>query len=231
MGEVNALLLSYIRSAILYLLLIVAVRLMGKRQLGEMEPSEFVMAMLLANLATIPMQDPALPLLSGLVPIFTVLAMELVLSWLSLRSIRFRKLLCGCPVILIENGVICQRNLGKTRVTLDELTEHLRENGILDLRTVRYAILETNGQISTVLYGKDRPATAGESGIAAEDEPLPYTIISDGTILPDNLRLAGKTRSWLEQTLRDCNCAVRDVFLLTVDENDTLYLCRKESPR
>ena len=228
MVEVSPLIIAYIRSAILYILLIAAVRLMGKRQLGEMEPTEFVMAMLLANLATIPMQDPALPLISGLVPIFTVLAMELVFSWLSLRSIRFRKLLCGCPVILIDDGKICQTNLSRTRITLDELTEHLRENGILDLKTVRYAILETNGQISTFLYGRDRPATAGESGIAARDESLPYTIISDGTILTENLRLSGKDRRWLDRLLQHWGCTAADVFLLTVDENDGLYFCRKD---
>lgn len=229
MGEVNTLLISYIRSTLLYLLLIISVRLMGKRQIGEMEPSEFVMAMLLANLAAIPMQDPALPLLSGLTPLLTVLALELILSWLSLRSIRFRKLLCGRPIILIENGTICQVNLGRTRITIDELTEHLRENGIMDLSTVQYAILETNGQISTFLYGKDRPATAKEAGIKAKNESLPYTIVSDGKVLSENLQLSGRDHNWLNKELRKVNCDVADIFLLTVDQTGNVYLCRKET--
>ena len=125
--EVDRLILSYVRTIILYLVLIMVIRLMGKRQIGQMEPSEFVVTMLVANLASIPMQDGAIPLYSGLVPILTVLGIELVLSAMSLRSIGLRKVLCGKPVILIETGRILQDNLRKTRVTLDELTGHLRE--------------------------------------------------------------------------------------------------------
>ena len=119
--------LSYIRTVILYLLLILVIRLMGKRQIGQMEASEFVVTMLVANLAAIPMQDAAIPLFTGLVPILTVLGVELVLSALSMKNLRFRKLLCGNPVILIENGNIIQRNLRRTRVTLDELSVYLRQ--------------------------------------------------------------------------------------------------------
>ena len=120
-------LLSYIRTIVLYLVLIAVVRMLGKRQIGQMEPAEFVVTMLVANLAAIPMQDAGLPLFSGLVPILTVLGVELLLSALSMRSVRFRRLLCGKPVILIENGKISQAALRATRVTLDELTGHLRE--------------------------------------------------------------------------------------------------------
>ena len=125
--------MSYVRTIALYLVLIVCVRLMGKRQIGEMEPTEFVVTMLLANLAAIPMQDGAIPLYSGLVPILTVLGSELVLSGLILYSVKFRQLLCGKPVILIENGKLVQDNLRRTRVTLDELTGHLREKDVLDI--------------------------------------------------------------------------------------------------
>ena len=128
--------MSYVRTIALYLVLIVCVRLMGKRQIGEMEPTEFVVTMLLANLAAIPMQDGAIPLYSGLVPILTVLGSELVLSGLILYSVKFRQLLCGKPVILIENGKLMQDNLRRTRVTLDELTGHLREKDVLDITAV-----------------------------------------------------------------------------------------------
>ena len=124
-------LVSYIRTIILYLVLIFGVRLLGKRQIGQLEPSEFVVAMLIADLASIPMQDPGLPLHSGLVPILTVLGLELALSGLVMRSVAFRRILCGKPVVLIENGRILQSNMRATRVTLDELTGHLREKGIL----------------------------------------------------------------------------------------------------
>ena len=128
--------MSYVRTIALYLVLIVCVRLMGKRQIGEMEPTEFVVTMLLANLAAIPMQDGAIPLYSGLVPILTVLGSELVLSGLILYSVKFRQLLCGKPVILIENGKLIHDNLRRTGLTIDELTCHLRENDVLDITAV-----------------------------------------------------------------------------------------------
>ena len=163
-------LISFLRTVVLYLLLIVTVRLMGKRQIGEMEPAEFVVTMLLANLAAIPMQDSAIPLLSGLVPILVILGLELILAAVSLQSIRMRRLLCGKPVILMQNGKILERNLQRTRVNLDELTMHLREKGIFDLSTVKFAILETNGQLSTLLYAKEQPASARDAGIRAESD-------------------------------------------------------------
>ena len=134
--EVKNVILSYFRTLILYLVLILVVRLMGKRQIGEMEPAEFVVTMLVANLASIPMQDGGIPLFSGLVPILTVLGLELVLSWLTLRSQRFRRILCGKPVILIENGNIQQSALRQTRITLDELMSHMRQKDVLNPRDV-----------------------------------------------------------------------------------------------
>ena len=145
-------LLSYIRTVILYLVLVFGVRFMGKRQIGQMEASEFVVTMLIANLASIPMQDGGIPLFSGLVPILTVLGVELVLSGLMIKSVRFRRLLCGKPVILIDNGKLLQENLRSTRVTLDELAGHLREKDVLDIRSVQYAILETDGNLSVFPY-------------------------------------------------------------------------------
>ena len=146
--------LSYMRTIFLYLVLILVIRLMGKRQIGEMEASEFVVTMLVANLAAIPMQDGGIPLYSGLVPILTVLGVELVLSSLSLRSIRLRRLLCGKPVILIENGRVLQENMRATRVTMDELMGHLRDKDVMDVQTVQYALLVTLGTLSVFPYPK-----------------------------------------------------------------------------
>ena len=222
------LILSYLRTVILYLVLIAVIRLMGKRQIGQMEPAEFVVTMLVANLASIPMQDGGIPLFSGVVPILTVLGVELVLSALSLRSIRFRKLLCGKPVILIENGNILQQNLRKTRVTLDELTGHLREKDVLDPETVQYAILETNGNLSVFPYPKERPASAKEAGIQAKKQYLPITVVSDGVLLHENLQKAKKDTRWVQQILRDNRAQLQDTWLLTVDGGGHIYFCRKE---
>ena len=220
--------LSYLRTVVLYLLLLAVIRLMGKRQIGQMEPSEFVVTMLVANLAAIPMQDGGIPLFSGVVPILTVLGAELILSVLSMKSLRFRKLLCGKPVILIENGTILQQNLRKTRITLDELTGHLREKDVLDLRSVQYAILETNGNLSVFPYPKEKPASAKDAGIRARKQYIPLTIVSDGKLLEDNLQKAGKDRSWLDRVLQDRDAALSDTWLLTVDGSDKILFYRKE---
>ncbi len=221
--------LSYLRTIVLYLVLILVIRLMGKRQIGQMEPSEFVVTMLVANLAAIPMQDGAIPLYSGLVPILTVLGVELVLSFLSLKSILVRKLLCGKPVILVENGNILQNNLRKTNVTLDELTGHLRDKGVLDLEAVQYAILETNGNLSVFPYPKHMPASAKDAGIKASSQFIPLTIISDGYLSEDNLQKAGKDRLWVEKVLSQHNATIKTTWLLTVDGRDHILFLPKEA--
>ena len=224
-------LISYLRTIILYSLLIVTVRLMGKRQIGQMEPSEFVVTMLLANLAAVPMQDNGIPLLTGIIPMATVLGAELVLSVLALKSIRLRKLLCGKPVILVENGNICKRNLDRTRIHLDELTEHLRQRGVLDLSTVKYVILETNGQVSTFLHAECEPASARDAGIPVTENHLPYTIISDGHLLHENLQLAGRSRSWLRRQLEKRDATIANTLLFTVDDGGNIYYAGKEANR
>ena len=214
--------LSYVRTIILYLALIISVRLMGKRQVGQMEPSEFVVTMLVANLASIPMQDEGIPLFSGLVPILTVLGVELVLAGLTLKSILVRRLLCGKPVILIENGNILQKNLQKTRVTMDELVGHLREKDVLDLSSVQFAILETNGNLSVFPYPKERPATAAEAGIQAKKQFLPITIIEDGCVSRENLQKAGKDTAWLDGVLAQRKTSRKETLLLTIDKSDRI---------
>ena len=209
-------LISYLRTVILYLVLILSIRLMGKRQIGQMEASEFVVTMLVANLASIPMQDSAIPLYSGLVPILVVLGMELSLSGLILQNVIFRRFFCGKPVILIDNGKVLRENLRKTRVTLDELTGHLREKDVMDITTVQYAILETDGNLSVFPYpdqGKHH---------------LPVTIIEDGYLSRENLQYAGKDRKWLENILQQRKTTEKDTFLLTVDDADSVVWLGKE---
>ena len=220
--------ISYLRTIILYSLLIAVIRLMGKRQIGEMEPSEFVVTMLVANLASIPMQDGGIPLFSGIIPIVTVLAMELVMSALSLKSIFFRRLLCGKPVILIDNGKILQENLRRTQVTLDELSGHLREKDVLDIGAVQYAILETNGNLSVFPFPKERPASAKEAGIQAKPQYIPLTLVSDGKVLMENLKKANKDLIWVEKKLKEHQADIKSTYLLTVDGADHIFFCRKE---
>ena len=215
--------LSYLRGIILYLVLIFAVRLMGKRQIGQMEPSEFVVTMLLANLAAIPMQDGGIPLYSGLVPILTVLALELVLSWVIMKSVLMRKVLCGKPVILIDNGQVLTENLRRTRVTLDELSGHLREKDVLDFQSVQYAILETDGNLSVFPFPKEAPASAKDAGIPVKPQYLPVTVVSDGCLIRENLERSGKDQQWVEKVLAEKGATLRQTLLLTVDREDHIY--------
>ena len=223
-------LISYLRTAFLYLVLILSVRMMGKRQIGQMEASEFVVTMLVANLASIPMQDAAIPLYSGLLPILVVLGMELSLSGLILRSVWVRKFFCGKPVILIDNGKILLENLRRTRVTLDELMGHLRSKDVLDVQTVQFAILETDGSLSVFPYPEERPATAKEAGIRTEKQYLPITIIEDGYVSKENLQKAGKDQVWLEETLCQYQATRQGTLLLMIDQGDHVVLFRKEQP-
>ena len=219
---------TYIRTIIVYLVLILVIRLLGKRQIGQMEPSEFVVAMLLADLASVPMQDGSIPLVAGLVPSVTVLGAELILSGLSMGSVKVRRVLCGKPVILIGNGKILQNNLRRTRVTLDELMGHLREKDVLDISQVQYAILETNGNLSVFPYPRHMPASAEDAGIKPSKQGLPVTIIDDGCLQKQNLSLVRKNETWVKDTLARYKATVSDTFLLTVDENGQEYWVGKE---
>ena len=150
------------------------------------------------------------------------------MSALSLKSSKVRKLLCGKPVILIENGKVLQNNLKKTRITLDELSGHLREKDVLDITAVQFAILETNGNLSVFPYPKEKPASARDAGIQARVQYMPITIVSDGKLLAENLHIAGKDRAWLDKILQQKNTAQQDTFLLTVDKQDNIIFYPKE---
>lgn len=202
---------SFWKTVILYIVLVATVRLMGKRQIGQLEPAEFVVAMALAELASLPMQGK--PMHTGIIPMVTILLLEKASAFLSMRSIGFRKLLCGKPVILMQDGKMLQGNMRKTRVTLDELTGHLREKDVLDLSTVRYAILETNGNLSVFLR---------------DDGALPITIISDGKVIEDNLKKSGRDRNWLQKTLRAYGARAEETWLLTVDSDGKEQFYKKD---
>lgn len=219
---------SFLRTVFLYLLLVLSMRLLGKRQVGEMEPAEFVVTMMAANLSTAPIEDPDSPIIYGVIAILTIVSAELTLSVITLRSMTARRLFCGKPVILIENGKLLEDNLRKTRVTLDELRVQLREKEIMDLTTVQYAILETNGGISVFPFSKDRPATAQESGLCPRQNFLPFTILEDGKLLHENLQKSGKDPKWLRGLLRERGLSQEEVLLLTVDAADHVVCLKKE---
>ena len=214
---------------ILYLLLIVGLRLSGKRQIGELEPIELVLTLLISDLASVPMQDFGIPLLNGVVPILALIALSTLFSCISLRNVRFRSLVCGEPALVIKNGQIRQEVMRHNRLTLDEL----RGQGVLDINTVKYAVLETSGHLSVLLRADQQPLTARQMAVAVEDDVfLPTVVINDGRIMAENLRLAGRDENWLRQQLQKRKIRhPRDVFLLSVDENGGVVCQLKEDAR
>ncbi len=221
---------AFFRTAILYVLLIVGLRLTGKRQIGELEPIELVLTMLLSDLASVPMQDFGIPLVNGVIPIVTLLAMSMLLSCVSLRNVRFRTLICGKPAIIIRNGRLQQDAMRHNRLTLDELFEELRTQGVTDISDVKYAVLETGGQLSVLLRTAAQPATPEQMRLDCEDDVfLPTVIINDGRLLRGNLRQTGHDEAWLQAQLSENGVdAPSQVFLLSIDERGEIICIVKD---
>ena len=222
---------AFVRTIILYFFIMAGMRLMGKRQIGELEPSELVLTMMISDLAAVPMQDFGIPLLFGLVPVLTLLALSLLLSQISLRSIRFRALVCGTPTVLIREGVLQQSAMRKNRYTLDELLEELREQGFTCVEDVKYAVLENSGQLTVFPWTARQPPTAEQLGLDLEDDvTLPAVIINDGRVIRRNLTACGRDENWLRKQLsREKAASPEEIFLLTLDEQGKVFCVRKEA--
>ena len=222
----------FIRTLIVYAALLLTMRLLGKRQLGEMELSEFVVAALIADLAAHPLQDIGIPMMNGLIPIITLFCCEVLIAGFSMKHIRLRTLLFGKPSILISHGKINQRELWKNRFTLDELMQEMRSQGATDIGKVEYAILETDGRLNVMLYPSEMPATAALLKLPVPDEGYPVIFISDGRILEDNLRRCGKDRAWLEKQLKGHSVKnAGEVFLMMLNGAGQIYFAGKEDLR
>lgn len=221
---------AFVRTILLYLILIVGIRAMGKRQIGELEPTELVLTLLISDLASVPMQDFGIPLLNGVVPILTLLSLSMLLSFFSMRSIRFHRLVCGNPTTLIRDGVIQQSAMRRNRFTLDELLDELRAQGVTDPETVKYAVLETNGQLSVLLRPEDAPATPRQLGCPVRDDVwLPVVLVNDGRVIRSALRERGLDAAWLARTLREKGYRSADeVLLLTIDGAGKVLCAGKE---
>lgn len=223
--------IAVVRSVILYLIIVFGIRLLGKHQVSELEPAEFVLALIIADVASVPMQDYGIPLLMGVIPIIALLCLSMILSVLTLKSLKLRALLAGVPSILIRNGKLDQKELRRTRMTLDEVLEELRLQGYTDLSAVRYAVLETNGQLSVLPYAQKKPPAAQDMDIPVSDPGLPLVLVSDGRLISSNLKRRGLNEVWLANQLKQYGSpGIRDIFLLTVDEENNTYFVAKERP-
>lgn len=221
-----------IRTLIIYIALLAAMRLLGKRQLGEMELSEFVVAALIADLAAHPLQDLGIPMINGLVPIATLFCCEVAISRAALKSARLRAILYGKPSMIIEKGVINQRQMRENSFTTDELMQELRNKGCMDISRIEYAVLETDGRLNVILYPAEQPATAGQLGLNAADVGYPLTIISGGEVSRENLARIGRTEEWLKKELAARGATnAQDTFLMTVNEKGQIYYCAREGKK
>lgn len=220
---------TLLRTIILYVLIVFGIRLLGKRQVGELEPTELVLALLVADLASVPMQNNGIPLLSGVIPIVILLCLSLIISTLMMRSIRFRALLCGRPSIIIDRGQLRESELLRNRLTIDELMEELRTKGYTDLHSIQYAVLETNGRLSVIPKAAEKPPTAAQLGLSPSEPGLPAILISDGRLLSHNLKDRGLEETWLQAQLKAYDVkGIEQVFLLSVDELGQTYFVAKE---
>lgn len=224
---------AFVRTILLYFIIMIGIRAMGKRQIGELEPIELVLMLLISDLAAVPMQDFGIPLLNGALPIVTLLSLSMLLSFFSMKSIRFRRLVCGNPTTLIKDGVIQQDALRRNRFTLDELLEELRAQSVTDLTTVKYAVLETNGQLSVLLRPDDAPATPRQLGKPVKDDVfIPIVLVNDGHVLRTGLRDKGLDEAWLGRTLRAHGFhSAHEVLLLTIDGAGKVLCVGKEGTK
>ena len=220
---------ALIRTVILYILIIAGVRLMGKRQVGELEPSELVLSLLIADLASVPMQDLGIPLHAGVVPILALLSLTMILSVLTMKSIRFRTLMCGRPSIVVRDGKVDQGEMRRNRLTVDELLEELRGQGVTDLKDVQYAVLETSGQVSVLLRPQAQPVTPRQLSLNVTEQLLPVLLINDGRLLRDTMKKMDVDDAWLRQQLkREHLTDPSQVFLLSLDQGGNVICEAKE---
>ncbi len=222
--------IALLRCVIMYAVVITAVRLMGKRQIGELQPAELVITILISELASMPIQDLHLPLLSGVLPIFALVGLEVLISLLALKWTRLRSILYGHPLILIYRGEFRQEEMRRARVTIDDIMEVMRNDGINDISDVDYAILETNGQLSIIEKTNRRALCADDLSLdLPSSNGLPHLIIMDGQLLVSNLNECGLTQKWIDKQLAKQKLhSAKDVFLMTVDDNNQVYLVKKQ---
>ena len=220
-----------VRTVIIYVVIIAAYRFMGKRELGELEPSELVVAVLISDMASQPMQDLGTPLLYGLLPTATLLALEVLISAASLKSPRFSAAVFGKPSIIIEKGEINQEEMKKNRLTPDELSIVLRKKSVTDIAAVRRAVLETDGTMSILPYRGDAPVTPKDLSVPVEEAGCPVIVVNDGHTMSENLRLLGLDEIWLKRQAKERGVSdIKNVYYMSVDDAGKIYFAPKVSP-
>ena len=215
---------SLIRTLVLYILIILAIRLMGKRQISDLQTSELVVTFLISNIASIPMQNSSIPLLTGLIPIIVLI----VLSSIMLKSCKFRRFICGNPVVIINHGNINQKIMRELRMSTEDLFEQMRQLDVFSLDDVEFAIIETNGQMSIMKKPNKQQVDASMLGLNPPPQELETVVISDGEISESSLSLCNLSKKWLKNVLDRKHLNLKDIFIMTADRNENFNIIKKE---
>lgn len=220
-------LIVLVRAILLYILIIFSIRLMGKRQLGDLQPAELAITILISNMATLAIENTSISMVFAAIPILALVAFELILSTITLKSKKLRDIVSGSSVVIIENGKIIQENMKKLRLSIDDLMEGIRGNSIFDIQDIEYAIVETTGKISILQKFEAQNATPKILSIKGEEVSPPLVLISDTKLIEQTLKIYNLGMQWLEQVLKSNNTYIENVFLMTVDKNANYYIVEK----
>ena len=221
-------LITFFRAIILYIIVLIVMRLMGKREIGQMQPFELAISILIADLASVPMTEPGIPITNGIVPILGLLVMHLMISVINLKSNNARKIICGKPTILIYRGRIIEKALKKERFTVNELQERLRTSNVSSLSDVEYAILETSGQVTVIQKPNKRNTIPEDFGIMPEYEGIPYDLVVDGKVMHENLKAIGKNYEWLKKEVQKFKMKPEEALVVTIDGKGDIFCQKKD---
>ena len=218
-------LINFFRAIVLYILVLIVMRLMGKREIGQLQPFELAISIMIADLATIPMANTGVPITNGIIPMLGLLVMHLIISMLNIKSTKAREIICGKPRILIYRGKIDEKALKKERFTINELEERLRDNNIFNIGDVEYAILETSGQVTVIPKPNKRTTTPEDFNIEPKYEGVPYDLVVDGKVMYKNLEKLGKNYVWLKKQTEKFGIKPEEALIVTID-GDNQFFCQ-----
>ena len=221
-------LIILIRTIMLYILVLLVMRFMGKREIGQLQPFELVISIMIADLASTPMSDIGIPIFNGIIPILGLLIMHLVISVANLKSIRFRQIICGKPSILIYRGRIDEKVMKSERYTVNELQERLRGKNVFNIGDVEYAILETSGEINVILKPEKQIPTIDDMNIKKEYQGIAYDLVVDGVIQYDNLKKLNKDYKWLKKQINGFGYEPESALIVTIDGNNNIFFQEKD---
>ena len=216
-------LITFFRAIILYIVVLIVMRLMGKREIGQLQPFELAISIMIADLAATPMAEEGVPITNGIMPILGLLVMHLIISMINIKSTKAREIICGKPSLLIFRGKIDQKVLKRERFTINELEERLRDNNIFNIGDVEYAILETSGQVTVITKPNKRPVTPEDFNIEPKYEGIPYDLVVDGKIMYQNLKKIGKDYTWLKKQTEKFGIKPEDALIVTIDGNNQFF--------